>query len=241
MPAIDVVVLHDSLSGAKRQSVDSVQKKTTCERQFDKPVPSVSTDLLDLDDLFSSTGKPISPGVIVTDDVDDTRVDDVDLLSDIFTGTAPIAPPEKHNDESVISQTTPPQEVEAHITSTTQTRSTNAHLKVFEKDGLTITMDLAKDRIDPMAMDIKCNFLNYTHKDFEQLVFQAAVPKYVSMEWKPASANIIPANNLGAVTQTIKVRKIISSKPLMMRLKIKYTVGGRKIVEQAQVSSFPIQ
>jgi AP-1 complex subunit gamma-1 len=218
-----------------------VQKKTTCERQFDKPVPSVSTDLLDLDDLFSSTGKPISPGVIVTDDVDDTRVDDVDLLSDIFTGTAPIAPPEKHNDESVISQTTPPQEVEAHITSTTQTRSTNAHLKVFEKDGLTITMDLAKDRIDPMAMDIKCNFLNYTHKDFEQLVFQAAVPKYVSMEWKPASANIIPANNLGAVTQTIKVRKIISSKPLMMRLKIKYTVGGRKIVEQAQVSSFPIQ
>ena len=89
---------------------------------------------------------------------------------------------------------------------------------------------------------VLCTFHNSTHKDLERLVFQCAVPKYVQMEMKPATSATVPANNAGhapAVTQTIRVKNSVPSKPLMMRLKIQYTVGGRQIEEQAQVNSFP--
>jgi len=221
MPAINAIVLRDSLSGAKQNNVASSLKEFS-EPPLDISAPSVSTDLLDLDDLFGGAEKHTPSGAILA------GAGDVDLLSDIFTGTAP---PE-HTDAFVSNP-----KFEARNASST--KNANAHLKVFEKDGLTITIDLVKDRIDPMAMDITCKFLNYTHNDFKQFVFQAAVPKYVSMEWRPASSNTIPSNKLGVVTQAIKVKKTNSSKPLMMRFKIQYTVGGRKIVEQAQISSFP--
>lgn len=204
MPAINAIVLRDSLSGAsklsfgphsyaynltgaKQNNVASSLKEFS-EPPLDISAPSVSTDLLDLDDLFGGAEKHTPSGAILA------GAGDVDLLSDIFTGTAP---PE-HTDAFVSNP-----KFEARNASST--KNANAHLKVFEKDGLTITIDLVKDRIDPMAMDITCKFLNYTHNDFKQFVFQAAVPKYVSMEWRPASSNTIPSNKLGVVTQAIKV------------------------------------
>ena len=66
-------------------------------------------------------------------------------------------------------------------------------------------MDLQKDCADVTSTDVTCTFSNYTHKDFEKLIFQAAVPRYVSMEMKPASGSTIPANNQSTVTQAIKV------------------------------------
>lgn len=116
-----------------------------------------------------------------------------------------------------------------------------ANFTAFEKDGLKLTMFLVKETTGATEMDIACHFSNSSNTDFARFVFQAAVPKYISMEWKPASASIVPANNLGIVSQVIKVKNNALSKPLMMKLKIQYMVGDRHVIEQAQVASFPIQ
>mmetsp|Transcript_9220 Transcript_9220/g.29329 ORF Transcript_9220/g.29329 Transcript_9220/m.29329 type:complete len:102 (-) Transcript_9220:427-732(-) len=99
-------------------------------------------------------------------------------------------------------------------------------------------MDLTKEAAAD-AIDVLCSFKNYTAKDMERLVFQAAVPKYVVMEMKPASGSVIPAGGDATVTQLVRVTNTVPTKPLMMRLKIRYVVGGRQIEEQGQVSSFP--
>ena len=65
-------------------------------------------------------------------------------------------------------------------------------------------------------MEITSNFLNHTITDFNHLVFQAAVPKYVLMELKPASAMTIPANSNWIVTQIIKVLYLDSIKNAMI-------------------------
>jgi|Transcript_5979 AP-1 complex subunit gamma-1 len=159
-------------------------------------------------------------------------INDVDLLSDIFSGNA--AAPGQTTDA-----------MESHLTPNPEQSGSNsqqirADFMAFEKDGLRLTMGLVKEAAGA-DMNITCSFSNSTASDFAQLIFQAAVPKYISMEWEPASASTVPANNLGAVTQVIKVKNTATSKPLMMRLKIQYTVGNRHIIEQTQISSFPIQ
>ena len=153
--------------------------------------------MLNLDDIFSGKATP-------TGAVERNLVNDVDLLSDIFAGTASTVSPTANSagvSTDVSTDTTTAKQLAAP-----KQMSENACFKAFEKDGLTVTMDLVKIYADPAFLEITCNFLNSTHKDFDRFVFQAAVPKYVSMEWQPASANTIPANNLGKITQTIKVR-----------------------------------
>ena len=99
--------------------------------------------------------------------------------------------------------------MESHLTPNPEQSGSNsqqirADFMAFEKDGLRLTMGLVKEAAGA-DMNITCSFSNSTASDFAQLIFQAAVPKYISMEWEPASASTVPANNLGAVTQVIKV------------------------------------
>jgi len=145
---------------------------------------------------------------------------DVGLLSDIFAENA-ISCTSHHNPGS--------------------NAQAQASFTAFEKDGLKLTMGLVKEFAAATEMEITCSFSNCTDTDFVQLIFQAAVPKYITMEWKPASASTIPGNNLGVVSQVVKVKNSASSKQLMMKLKIQYVVGNRHVVEQAQITSFPIQ
>lgn len=177
------------------------------------PAGQVSMDLIDIVDVAANR----TP--VVSHPASDCRpMNDVDLLSDIFAGNA------------TATQHKP--------SSNSQAR---ANFTAFEKDGLKLTMFLVKETTGATEMDIACHFSNSSNTDFARFVFQAAVPKYISMEWKPASASIVPANNLGIVSQVIKVKNNALSKPLMMKLKIQYMVGDRHVIEQAQVASFPIQ
>lgn len=177
-------------------------------------VDHAPTDLLDLD--WKDTGQRCQKHANEAD----TSTRNVDLFDDIFVEKNPAAQPENAVEEQT---------------------QTHASFKAFEKGGLTLTMALSKDQLSPEKMEITCNFLNHTITDFNHFVFQAAVPKYVFMELKPPSATTIPANSNWIVTQVIKVNNTVSSKPLMMRVKIQYMVGNRQIIEEAQISSFPLQ
>ena len=77
-----------------------------------------------------------------------------------------------------------------------------APIKAFDKAGLVITMHLSKpDPSDPQSSDISCQFLNSQPADMTDLLFQIAVPKYITMEMRPASGTVVPANRTSTVTQ----------------------------------------
>jgi len=139
-------------------------------------------DLLNL--VGASAGDETTVGVVGGQT---TSMDGADLLSDIFAGHS-------------ASLECPPESKATKSKSPTRGRT-----NILEKRGLSVTMDLVKRGCDPSVIEITYYFSNATSVEFNKFVFQAAVPKYVSMEWNPASADTIPPNKLGIVTQTIKV------------------------------------
>ena len=50
----------------------------------------------------------------------------------------------------------------------------------------------------------------------------------------------MPAHSSGGVTQRLHVHNSLAGqKPLVMRLRISYQLGGQPVLEQAEVSTFP--
>lgn len=191
-------------------------------KHCDAPTQAMAPDLLDLANV------PTEPRGAVDLTSQSSHVSDVDLLSDIFTTIPAIG--------------------EAVVINQGSTTSANAEncpaesigpIKVLDKGGLMITMDLLKDPADSTSMHIACSFSNYTDRDFEKFLFQAAVPKYANMEMKSASSNCVPADSVGRVTQKIKVKNPCPDKALKMLLKVQYVVDDRLIIEHGQVPTFP--
>jgi AP-1 complex subunit gamma-1 len=114
-----------------------------------------------------------------------------------------------------------------------------SEITAYQKSGLLITMHLVNDFTHSSIVNITCKFSNQTHQDLEKFIFQAAVPKYVTMEMKPASSSCVRANSLKPVTQEIKLNNTSPTKPLKMLIKIQYNVGGHLVVDQVQVAEFP--
>lgn len=268
MPALDAAALaakrnpQDGSGGffeAMPSSNDASQRplQLTAQQQ-PQQVPTstggAAPSLLDLDDIFGggagSTGASAQSGAAQQNNAQPPppTASDADLLSDIFAAQpAPQPPPQQpvvdiFGGGAQASQ--PLQQQQAMpmampVPMAPPGKRTAPPFKAFEKDGLVLTMDLSKEGLATDPTDVLCTFKNNTAKDMERFIFQAAVPKYVVMEMKPASGSVIPAGGEAAVTQLVRVTNSVPTKPLMMRLKIRYVVGGRQIEEQGQVSSFP--
>jgi len=236
MPALDLNAAANAAAAAAENGADFSDLDGGVAPTVDVGAPSSSSGggapaagsgLLDLNDIFGAGGGGAPPAAVAEE-----APASVDLLSDIFATSAapppaaPQAPPPDPFGLAQPAQQPPPM----------QTLAKPAPITAFDKDGLKIVMELTKDG---PSTDVLCTFTNSTPRDMERLIFQAAVPKYVTMEMKPASGALVPANGAGAQTQLVKVTNTAPGKPLMMRLKIRYVVGGRQIEEQAQVNSFP--
>lgn len=120
-------------------------------------------------------------------------------------------------------------------------QQTDSQITAYEKDGLSIIMCLSRDPADRSILNVVCKFFNHTPSSLDKFIFQAAVPKYVSMEMMPATASSLPANSLGRVTQKLILKNTSPEKPLKMLIKVQYNVADRLLVEQAQISSFPLE
>lgn len=72
------------------------------------------------------------------------------------------------------------------------------------------------------------------------LLLQAAVPKFMQLKLDPASGSALPPNGAGSVTQALHITNSMhGQKPLVMRLRLAYTLGDQQVTEQAEVSGFP--
>ena len=69
---------------------------------------------------------------------------------------------------------------------------------------------------------------------------QVAVPKYMQLKMVPPSSTSVPPNGSGKTTQQFKVANSMhGQKPIVMRLKVDFTVGVNAVGEMVEVSSFP--
>lgn len=90
------------------------------------------------------------------------------------------------------------------------------------------------------ATDIIAEVLNKTEEVINGFNLQAAVPKFMQIKLEPATDSTLPARNSGSITQLIHIiNSMEGEKPLVVRLRLTYSVQGKQQVHIAEVKSFP--
>jgi AP-1 complex subunit gamma-1 len=98
----------------------------------------------------------------------------------------------------------------------------------------------AKDGGNASVTNVNMTITNSGPQPLADFVFQAAVPKYMKMQMQPASSSTVPPNGAGVVTQLLKLANSMQGqKPIVIRIKIEYSVGGSKVSETGEVANFP--
>mmetsp|Transcript_10770 Transcript_10770/g.39561 ORF Transcript_10770/g.39561 Transcript_10770/m.39561 type:complete len:868 (-) Transcript_10770:1170-3773(-) len=107
-------------------------------------------------------------------------------------------------------------------------------------NGLTVNFEISKPNPGaPQVTLVKATFTNSSASSMDAFNFQVAVPKFMQLQLHPASAAVLPPGS-SSVTQTMEVTNSMhGQKPLVMRLKISYSINGAPITEQTQVNTFP--
>lgn len=62
----------------------------------------------------------------------------------------------------------------------------------------------------------------------------------MQLKLDPATSSVLPPGGAGGATQALHVSNSMhGQKPLVMRLRISYTLGDQQVTEQAEVANFP--
>jgi AP-1 complex subunit gamma-1 len=69
---------------------------------------------------------------------------------------------------------------------------------------------------------------------------QAAVPKFMTLRLEAASGTVLPPHGAGGVTQRLHLTNSQhGAKPVALRLRVSYTLGGAPAVHQVEVKNLP--
>jgi len=108
----------------------------------------------------------------------------------------------------------------------------------YEKNGLKITFYPRKEA-DGSSF-VLAKFANSLNVPMTNFVFEAAVPKYVTLTMQPATGQVLPPNTADLVTQSMRcVNSTNGEKGLLMRLRIGYVCNGSPVQEMGQIGGFP--
>jgi len=110
-------------------------------------------------------------------------------------------------------------------------------LTAFEKNGIKIIFQSERSSTDLSLVTITLVASNHSLDNVDEFVFQAAVPKTFQLQLLSPSGSTLPANGSGTITQLIKINNP-SKQALRMKIRVNYTVNGRQVLEQADVSNF---
>jgi len=186
-------------------------------------------------DILGLSNQQLSQNQINVPPVTNTGASILDILSQpaipVITSTPTGA--------SILDMITPNT---ATITPTTPTIVPGGGLSLpaFNKDGVSIILDVTKQPNTPQVAVITASITNSNPNPLSDLVFQAAVPKYCKLQMSPPSATTLPPNNQGKVTQQLKVANSLQGqKPIMLKIRVEYKTDDKTIVEMADVTNFP--
>ncbi|PFH34313.1 adaptin n terminal region domain-containing protein [Besnoitia besnoiti] len=91
---------------------------------------------------------------------------------------------------------------------------------------------------------IRAEFRNRGWKQITNLLFEAAVPKYLKLTIRPATGTSVPPNGAGVVTQDMHVcfgdgEMAGGAKPLLMKCRISFNKDGALVQKFVNVADFP--
>ncbi|XP_033626457.1 AP-1 complex subunit gamma-1-like isoform X2 [Asterias rubens] len=109
-------------------------------------------------------------------------------------------------------------------------------ITAVENGPVKIEFAFERDSSDKVSILLKAT--NSAPNPVTSFLFQAAVPKTFQLELLTPSGDLIPPNNSGAVTQTIKVMNP-SKQAMRMRYKLAFMVNGNATNTQGEVNNFP--
>lgn len=120
-----------------------------------------------------------------------------------------------------------------------QAPANSTTMRAYSKAGLVIKFNLTKQNDGAVA--VQALFANETNMPFDSFVFQAAVPKYVALKMGSPTGSVVPAQSNGAVSQTLWLTNSMrGTKPIRVKLKISYSVGGSAVSEMVAAPDFPL-
>jgi len=113
-------------------------------------------------------------------------------------------------------------------------------LNAFEKNGIKVTMNFARGPGDKQVV-VTATYSNSNSAPVSNFLFQAAVPKFISLKMEPPTGNALAPFGGGQQQQRINlVNSMQGTKPIVMKVKLSYSMGGQDLVEQATVQGFPM-
>ncbi|XP_054722181.1 AP-1 complex subunit gamma-1-like [Uloborus diversus] len=127
--------------------------------------------------------------------------------------------------------------LDKYVASQSNTKSI-APITAFDKNGLKIMFEFEKPSDNPQMIIINLIATNHSLAPINDFLFQAAVPKVFQLQLLPPTNNVIPANNMGEIHQTLKILNPSKSQ-LRMKLRISYVSNGNAVLEQAEVNNIP--
>ncbi|RHY75035.1 hypothetical protein DYB30_001610 [Aphanomyces astaci] len=194
MPLIDMTRVRTRQSqllafSAPATSADFDDMPTTASSAPE--APPAPTNLLDLDDIFGTT-TPAAASTSAPPAAAAAAAPTIDLLADLFSpapattnSSAPpaVVPSSASSQLLDIFGGPPPAPI------ATAVQPPGQHIRVYEKNGLTLDIDLSKpNSSDPSISHILCLFTNASAYQLDNFVFQAAFPKVVVDLFAPALA-----------------------------------------------------
>lgn len=221
-------VPEKEIGGAETRDIGdaSIDEVPRASRGPVGPVGGGGKDLLDLNDLLDGQAAPATGGTGGTAAYPATGGGGGDLL-DLLDGGAPAAP----------SQAPAPAEGFMDIFGGAGGAEAPT-MVAFEKNGLKVTFHPRKDADG--SVTVLAKFSNSLNVPMTNFVFEAAVPKFVTLTMQPATGQILPPNTADLVTQSMScVNSSNGEKALIMKLRIGYVCNGAPVQEMGQVGGFP--
>jgi len=114
-------------------------------------------------------------------------------------------------------------------------------MKAVEKGGIVGMFGFRKkEEGGRKDVEITMKWSNTNREEVRGFAVLVAVPKYITPHMENASGNVLPAMEMGRVTQKLTLDCSNSQgQPLGLMLKMQYEIADRRVEEMVQVTKFP--
>ena len=111
-------------------------------------------------------------------------------------------------------------------------------MTAFENHGITVVFQERAGATRGEVI-IKVTVTNANAVDAEGLSLQLSVPRYIQLQMKPLSADVVPANGQGTCSQMFRVRNnAIEEKNTVVKLRVVCQIGAEAVDEVVLVDQF---
>ena len=131
-----------------------------------------------------------------------------------------------------------PAEVPSQTPSQTAAEVGELTVTAFENHGITVVFQERAGATRGEVI-IKVTVTNANAVDAEGLSLQLSVPRYIQLQMKPLSADVVPANGQGTCSQMFRVRNnAIEEKNTVVKLRVVCQIGAEAVDEVVLVDQF---